>query len=408
MMNGMGSMPCSFSVVQHGRDHGAETVSSFARYLGRQRMNKDSHRHARGIFVFFAFFSLLLVSAPLHCREDNQAADAKWHEDDDYLNEQETVSDPLEPVNRVFFHFNDKLYFWVVKPASQVYSYFLADDVRMCVRDFFHNLLTPVRIANNLFQGKLKNSGIETARFVINSTVGVAGLADPAKREFNLVVSDEDLGQTLGVYGVGSGIYICWPFFGPSNLRDTVGLIGDTFLSPLTYLTASEAAAGIGAHAGKHVNNTSLTIGDYEDFKDASFDPYIALRDAYAQYRRNKILDSSDKDSVYSRSMWQQYLAFRSGEAQKIGTRADRTQDDEKTGGDAFHIQVGTSIDPLQAREMCLKLASLDQESVVKVYDEGSYSYYGVQVPAGDSFAAAKYVEQRLVEAGFPEAHVVN
>lgn len=377
-------------------------------FWGDQRMNRDRHRYAKGIFVFFAFFCLLLASTPLHCEEDNQAAGAKWYDDDDYLDEQETVSDPLEPVNRVFFHFNDKLYFWVVKPASQVYSYFLADDVRMCVRDFFHNLLTPVRIVNNLLQGKLKNSGIETARFVINSTVGVAGLADPAKREFGLFVSDEDLGQTLGVYGVGSGIYICWPFFGPSNLRDTVGLIGDTFLSPLTYLTASEAGVGIGAHAGKHVNNTSLTIGDYEDFKDASFDPYIALRDAYAQYRRSKILDSSDKNSVYSKSMWQQYLAFRSGEAQKIATEADRTQDEGKSGGDVFHIQVGTSIDPLQTRALCVKLAFLEQESVVKVYDQGAYSYYGVQVPAGDSFPAAKRVEQQLVEAGFPEARVVN
>lgn len=371
-------------------------------------MNRERHRYAKGLFVFLAFFSLLLVSAPLLCQENTQVASAKWHEDDDYLDEQEAVSDPLEPVNRVFFHFNDKLYFWVVKPASQVYSYFLADDVRMCVRDFFHNLLTPVRLVNNLFQGKFKNSGIETARFVINSTVGVAGLADPAKREFNLVVHDEDLGQTLGVYGVGSGFYICWPFFGPSNLRDTVGLIGDTFLSPLTYLTASEAAAGIGAHAGKRVNNTSLTIGDYEDFKDASFDPYIALRDAYAQYRRNKILDSSDKDSVYSRSVWRQYLAFRSGDAEQIGTRAEHTADGEKSSGAVFHVQVGTSIDPLQTRALCVKLAFLEQESVVKVYDQGSYSYYGVQVPAGNSFTVAKHVEQRLAEAGFPEARVVN
>ncbi|MBU4033587.1 MAG: VacJ family lipoprotein, partial [Proteobacteria bacterium] len=93
------------------------------------------------------------------------------------------ASDPLEPVNRVFFHFNDKLYFWVVKPAAQGYSYFIAEDVRMCVRSFFKNLLAPVRIVNNLLQGKVANTGVETARFVINSTLGIVGLADPAKNE---------------------------------------------------------------------------------------------------------------------------------------------------------------------------------------------------------------------------------
>ena len=210
------------------------------------------------------------------------------------------ASDPLEPINRGFFHFNDKLYFWVVKPASQGYSYLIAEDVRMCVRSFFKNLLAPVRIVNNLLQGKVTNSGVETARFVINSTLGIAGLADPAKNEFGLSSKDEDLGQTMGVYGVGEGIYFCWPFFGPSNVRDTIGLAGDFFLSPVSYLAMSDSGAGVAVEAGREVNNTSLTLGDYEDFKESAIDPYVALRDAYRQYRQKKIRDvAGSSESVY-------------------------------------------------------------------------------------------------------------
>lgn len=211
------------------------------------------------------------------------------------------ASDPLESINRGFFHFNDKLYFWVVKPASQGYAYLIAEDVRMCVRSFFKNLLAPVRIVNNLLQGKIVNSGIETSRFVINSTLGIAGLADPAKNEFGLSPKEEDLGQTLGVYGLGEGIYFCWPFFGPSNVRDTIGLAGDFFLSPVSYLAMSDTGAGIAVDAGREVNNTSLTLGDYEDFKESALDPYVALRDAYRQHRQKKIHDvARESDSVYT------------------------------------------------------------------------------------------------------------
>lgn len=213
------------------------------------------------------------------------------------------ASDPLEPINRGFFHFNDKLYFWVVKPASQGYAYFIAEDVRMCVRSFFKNLLAPVRIVNNLLQGKVANSGVESARFVINSTLGIAGLADPAKNEFGLSPKDEDLGQTIGVYGFGEGIYFCWPFFGPSNVRDTIGLAGDFFLSPVSYLAMSDSGAGMAVEAGREVNNTSLTLGDYEDFKESAIDPYVALRDAYRQYRQKKIHDvAGGSESVYMSS----------------------------------------------------------------------------------------------------------
>ena len=213
------------------------------------------------------------------------------------------VSDPLEQINRIFFNFNDKFYFWMLKPVSQGYAYVVAENVRICVRSFLKNLFAPVRIVNNLLQGKLVDTGVETARFVINSTVGVIGLVDPAKNEFGLSPKEEDLGQTLGVYGFGAGIYICWPFLGPSNVRDTIGMIGDSFLSPVSYLAWSDPGAGVAVKAGKEVNDTSLTLGDYEDFKESALDPYISLRDAYRQYRQKKILDVAvGSDSQYNYS----------------------------------------------------------------------------------------------------------
>lgn len=217
------------------------------------------------------------------------------------INGAEALADPLEPVNRFFFEFNDRLYFWVLKPVATGYSNLLAEDVRMSIRDFFHNLLAPVRVVNNLLQGKVANSATELGRFAINSTLGVAGFGDPAKNEFGLERKEEDLGQTLGVYGADEGLYICWPILGPSSLRDTVGLVGDSFLNPLAYLMASDFGAGAGAYGGREVNSTSLTLGDYEEFKEAAFDPYLAVRDAYQQYRRNKVNDaaSSQDGSLY-------------------------------------------------------------------------------------------------------------
>ncbi len=198
-----------------------------------------------------------------------------------------TVADPLEPVNRALFAFNDKAYFWVMKPVAQGYRAVVPQDVRVSVRNFFSNLGTPARFANNLLQGKLKGAGTELLRFVLNSTVGMAGLFDPAETGYHIRKRDEDLGQTLGRYGLGQGFYIVWPILGPSTGRDTVGLAGDAFLDPVNYLSDPWAAAGVKAF--KSENEVSLSIGDYEDLKKSSLDPYAAVRDAYLQNRAKKV-----------------------------------------------------------------------------------------------------------------------
>ena len=199
----------------------------------------------------------------------------------------EPISDPLEPVNRAFFKFNDKLYFWILKPLATGYEAVVPEGGRVGVRNFFSNLTTPIRLVNCLFQANFKGAGNETVRLLVNTAFGVAGFLDVAKNELNIEKSEEDFGQTLGSWGIGSGIYIDWPIFGPSSLRDTAGFVGDLFLDPRTYIFNRPIFYVLRPY--ETVNDTSLTIGEYEDFKESAVDPYIALKDAYHQYRQNKI-----------------------------------------------------------------------------------------------------------------------
>ena len=197
------------------------------------------------------------------------------------------LADPLEPLNRALFFINDKAYFWILKPVARGYRAILPQDIRVCVKNFFSNLAMPIRFVNNLLQGKIRNSGVELARFAINTTAGIGGLFDPAKNNWNIEPRDEDLGQTLGKYGLGHGFYLFIPLIGPSSLRDGIGLTGDFFLYPLTYSRNTKLV--VGSYALYTVNRVSLSIGEYEDLKKSSVDPYVAVRDAYSQYRDKKV-----------------------------------------------------------------------------------------------------------------------
>lgn len=201
----------------------------------------------------------------------------------------EPIADPFEPINRAFFTFNDKVYFWVFKPVALGYKAVAPEIVRVSVRNFFSHVTTPVRLVNCLLQADLKCAGTETARFFLNTTIGFAGFFDSAKTGFNLERQDRDFGQTLGIWGLGPVCYFDWPILGPSSVRDTVGYIGDLALDPRTYIPSRYFYLDVGAWVLDKVNETSLTIGEYEDLKKAALDPYIALREAYHQYRQSKI-----------------------------------------------------------------------------------------------------------------------
>jgi phospholipid-binding lipoprotein MlaA len=197
------------------------------------------------------------------------------------------VADPIEPVNRAFFVFNDRFYFWLLKPVARGYAFVVPEFARVGIRNALTNVAMPVRLVNSVLQGKMKGAGRELARFTINSTIGMGGLFDTAKDDWEIPASDEDTGQTLGVCGLGHGAYLVLPFLGPSSLRDAVGLGGDGLLNPLNVLVDFETAVAI--RAGKAVNDTSLQIGEYEDIKAAAIDPYLAVRDGYVQYRKGQV-----------------------------------------------------------------------------------------------------------------------
>ncbi len=207
--------------------------------------------------------------------------------EEDFAEQTVKVADPLEPLNRTMYHVNDTLYFWVVKPVSQAYTGVVPEPVRIGIRNFFNNITTPVRFINCLLQGKGEGAGTEFHRFTINTTIGILGFGDPALDQYGLESVREDFGQTLAVYGLGDGFYIVWPLLGPSTARDSVGMVGNWYLSPISYMERTDVAVGISV--ARYMNKSSFYIGEYEAFKSMTIEPYIAMREAYIQYRHKQI-----------------------------------------------------------------------------------------------------------------------
>lgn len=204
---------------------------------------------------------------------------------DDYDNQQFIVSDPLEPMNRVFFEFNDILYEWLLHPVMTGYSWLVPLELRESFGNFFFNVATPVRLLNTVLQGEFASSGKVVGRFFINSTLGVAGLVDVANLEWGIEPTRADFGQTLGRWGVGDGIYFCWPLVGPSNVRDSLGLFVDAYSHPIPYLHES-TVLDLGYYTSNKLNTLSLHPTLYDDLKRFALDPYIASRQAYYEYRQ--------------------------------------------------------------------------------------------------------------------------
>ncbi|PKN70751.1 MAG: VacJ family lipoprotein [Deltaproteobacteria bacterium HGW-Deltaproteobacteria-12] len=228
--------------------------------------------------------------------ESENNADEDYYDEIDEIKDGETVTiaDPLEPFNRAMHHFNDKLYFWLLKPVAQGYKKVVPEPARVSVDNFFFNLGFPARFLNCLLQADFRGAATEFGRFSINTIWGIGGLMDPAAgKDLDLRKQDTDLGLTLAYYGVGHGFYLVWPVFGPSSPRDSLTILSDYFLYPVSYL--DPWYYGLGTKSLQIVNGTSLRIGDYESLKDAAIDPYVAFRDAYLQYRLKKVKGRNTK-----------------------------------------------------------------------------------------------------------------
>ena len=216
--------------------------------------------------------------------DDYEDEDLPWLDDED---EELNVYDPLETINRGTFWFNDKLYFYLLKPVARGYRWIMPDPLMLGIGNFFSNLASPMRIINAGLQGKFSDAGNELTRFAVNTTIGIGGFFDTAKDHFNLTKKEEDTGQTLGYYGIGPGPYLVLPFFGPSSFRDGVGLLADSRMDLTYYLW--EDRDYWSAIILKTVNTVALDKDTYEGVKKDALDPYLFVRDAWTQYRQNKV-----------------------------------------------------------------------------------------------------------------------
>jgi len=213
-------------------------------------------------------------------------------EDDLRLLEEElrqapTVPDPLERWNRAMFRLNDALYFAIVKPFLEGYNKVIPENVRIAIRNFFRNLGTPARVINCMLQGKWQAAETEMFRFAVNTTVGCLGFRDAAAEIHGVWPVNEDLGQTLAVWGLDNGCYLVWPLLGPSTVRDSVGMVGNQFMDPVRYFAPWPVT--LGAAAVRVVNEGSFRLGAYEALKAESLDPYVAARQGYIQYRAKQV-----------------------------------------------------------------------------------------------------------------------
>ena len=195
--------------------------------------------------------------------------------------------DPLEPLNRATFSFNESADRYVMRPVAQVYD--LAPlPVKVGVGNFFGNLGDFWIGVNNLLQGKFVDGLSDGGRLLINSTIGIFGIFDIAT-ELGLEKHDEDLGQTLGKWGVGDGPYLVLPLLGSSNLRDTVGLVGDLNADPI--LGVDDVGDRYRLAGLRLINRRAQLLGADTTAEQAALDKYGYMRSFYIQYRRNQVFD---------------------------------------------------------------------------------------------------------------------
>ena len=194
------------------------------------------------------------------------------------------INDPLEGLNRSFFTFNHNLHIWLVEPTAKAYRKVTPSMFRTGIVNFFNNLLEPTRFINSLLQGRFVEAEGTFLRFILNSTVGVCGLMDPATYD-GRKINERRFSSTLAFYGVGNGPYLVIPFYGPSDLRGVGGFLGDTLASPVWYVLNGEPLVVVLVKASKTINQTSFRLGEYEKMLSGALDPYIAVRNAFAQHQ---------------------------------------------------------------------------------------------------------------------------
>lgn len=189
------------------------------------------------------------------------------------------------------YTFNDSVDRAVIRPVAQTYKDYVPSPVQTGISNFFDNLGDINVMLNNLLQFKVEAAVSDFGRILWNSTVGIFGLIDVASH-MGLQKHDEDFGQTFAVWGVPDGPYIVLPFLGPSTARDSVGLVGDIYVDPL-FAIDDEGTIYWGAIALRFIDTRADLLSASRILEQAAIDPYIFVRDAYLQHRRNLIYDGN-------------------------------------------------------------------------------------------------------------------
>jgi phospholipid-binding lipoprotein MlaA len=206
--------------------------------------------------------------------------------------------DPFEPFNRSVYQFNDTVDRYALKPVAQAYQKVVPEPLQLMVASFFANLDDLYTGANNLLQAKPKDAVVDFSRFVVNSTLGFAGVADVASA-IGLPKHNEDFGQTLGWWGVTSGPYLVIPFLGPSTVRDAPARGIDIWASP-TDLLYDESVSGRNVSWGLRLTSARASLLEAERvIQDAALDPYSLIRDGWLQRRLNAVHDGNPPEEEF-------------------------------------------------------------------------------------------------------------
>lgn len=205
----------------------------------------------------------------------------------------QATNDPFEPTNRVIFDVNDFLDRLLFRPVAELYRVTVPPMIRDRIAGVVKNMSEPVVFANNVLQGEVTKAGKTAGRFLVNTTIGGAGMFDVAS-DLSMPRQTGDFGQTLYVWGLSEGPYLVLPFFGPSNVRDAVGLGADSFMSPWKYLAAfgsdaTETNFMVADFLGSGVVTREENIEALDALRKGSLDFYAQMRSVYRQHRAKKI-----------------------------------------------------------------------------------------------------------------------
>ena len=248
-------------------------------------------------YRFFGFFvAILLFSTNVSAADESVDSEEVFEVPAIVITAEGVDADPAEDVNRKIYGFNKGIDEMFLEPVAKGYRKVVPAPIRERIGAALSNINEPVSFANSVLQGDVDNSFKTFWRFVINSTFGIGGLYNVAS-DFGLKARKEDFGQTLGKYGVGGGPYLMLPLLGPSNPRDLVGKVADTFTSPFTYAGTATTAS---INATDTVDTREGLIEKIDEVDETSFDPYATIRSAYIQKRNDLINngDVSEEDNV--------------------------------------------------------------------------------------------------------------